>query len=64
MKIGYVVVKYNQVSKQPGLPVGADVHWDRDTAQDVLDGLAEETASVGRGETYEIAVLVPVGEWE
>ena len=63
-EIGYVVIEYNQASHEPRLPTGADVYWRREDAERERDWLAEQTAEVGRRERHEVAVIVPLSEWE
>lgn len=63
-EIGFVVIEYNQASGAPCLPGGADVHRAREDADDEREWLAEYTAKAGRRETYEVAVVVPLKEWE
>lgn len=60
-RLGYVVVEYNQASARPELTDG-DVHNDRKDARARRDELADETARVGRGERFVVAVLVPLTE--
>jgi hypothetical protein len=57
-RLGYVVIVYNQASRQPDLVQFADLHWDLEGAVAERDYEREQTASVGRGETYDIAEVV------
>lgn len=60
--LGYVVVVYNQASGQPDLVPYGSLHWRQQEAADALECEREETASAGRGETYQIAEVVPLDE--
>lgn len=60
--IGFTVVEYNQASQRPDLPTGATVCDDIADAQAELDGLAEATRKVGRGERYRVCALIPIDE--
>lgn len=52
---GYVVIVFNQASGQPDLAAGASLHWSEGDARDECKARAEETASIGRRETYRVA---------
>lgn len=52
--LGYVVIGYNQASKQPYIIDGSFTD-DFETADEVASEERERTASVGRGETYSVA---------
>lgn len=51
---GYAVVVFNQMGGCPDLLDG-DLHWNLQDAKDVMEAAREQTASVGRGETYRLA---------
>lgn len=53
--LGYVVITHNQASHMPGLPLGADLHGDLESAKAELEWEREDTARVGRGERHVIA---------
>jgi len=56
--LGFVVISFNQASKQPRLPIAGGLHATEEGAQAMLDTLAKQTAMVGRRETYRIAQVV------
>jgi hypothetical protein len=56
-RLGFVVVTYNQASRQPELDY-SDIHADIGTARDEQAAKREATARVGRGETHELAELI------
>lgn len=60
--LGYVVVEYNQASRQPGLPTGSDLIDDPDIAWAELNDLAEETRRSGRGEQYRICAVITLAD--
>lgn len=62
--LGYIVVEYNQASRQPDLPVGATL-LDDEQAFTELEYLEEENEKVGRGERYRVCAVVTVDEsWD
>lgn len=62
--LGYVVIEYNQASGQPDLLPYSELCWDLQDAKERMEDAREETASVGRGETYRIAEVVLLDEDE
>lgn len=60
--LGYVVIEYNQASGQPDLLPYGQLCWRLEEAQERMEDAREETANVGRGESYRIAEVVLVDE--
>lgn len=67
MSLGYVVIEWNQASKQPSIYAGADLCDTLDEAIEVKQWAISQTRLRGRRETYGIARVVldePYESWE
>jgi hypothetical protein len=58
-RLGYIVVTYNQASGWPQLDY-PDLHQDLETAHAELEWKQQETAKIGRRETHEVCVVLPL----
>lgn len=61
-RIGYVLIEYNQASRQPGLPVAAEMYDSIEDARYALKVEERDMRPAGRGEAYIIAEVIPLEE--
>lgn len=62
--LGYVVITFNQASRQPDLNPGASLHSDLEDAVNARDWERAETARTGRQERHVIAEVTEMDEDE
>lgn len=55
--LGYIVIEYNQASRQPGLPPFADLHRHKDDAESEKARLEEVNIQAGRRERFAIGTI-------